>query len=277
MLLFSGLALLVALGMGAFAQWKVPAWQERDFGTRDFKWNLVIASATGLSLVVSFLAFFLSENIWVSLCIGALGFLTVIASVTDYALMKIPSETTTLVQYVPLPFVILLWPSFDFYDKTAIIMWAVLTFIFAGLSFLRMFGWADVKIMFAFGVTLSWWVGPTYLIYALLGAAAFALILMPIAPKIGYGSYGIKKHLGDSTKWDSDEQKLVAVDKKPIDAEELDGLDRKAVRDKVTKVKGKKKTFVPFGPPLLISFLVMSLIAAGTMEINTFTFFDLPK
>lgn len=277
MLLFSGLALVVALGMGAFAKWKVPAWQERDFGTRNINWNLLIAISSGLSLAVSHLAFFLSENIWISLCIGMLGFLTVLSSVTDFALMKIPSELTTLVQYTPIPFVALLWPSFDFYDTTAIVMWAVLTFIFAVLSFMRMFGWADVKIMFAFGVTLSWWVGPSYLIYAFMGAAIFALALMPIAGKIGMREYGLKKHISDSTKWDADEKKLVAVDKKPIDAEDLEGLDRKAVREKVKKVKGKKKTFIPFGPALLISFLVMSLIAAGTMEVNTFTFFDLPK
>jgi len=277
LLLFSGLALVVALGMGAFAKWKVPAWQERDFGTRNINWNLLIAISSGLSLAVSHLAFFLSENIWISLCIGMLGFLTVLSSVTDFALMKIPSELTTLVQYTPIPFVALLWPSFDFYDTTAIVMWAVLTFIFAVLSFMRMFGWADVKIMFAFGVTLSWWVGPSYLIYAFMGAAIFALALMPIAGKIGMREYGLKKHISDSTKWDADEKKLVAVDKKPIDAEDLEGLDRKAVREKVKKVKGKKKTFIPFGPALLISFLVMSLIAAGTMEVNTFTFFDLPK
>jgi prepilin signal peptidase PulO-like enzyme (type II secretory pathway) len=259
--------------MGAFAKWKVPAWQERDFGTRDFKWNLLIGISTALSLAFSHLAFFLSENSWISLCIGMLGFLVVLASVTDFALMKIPSELTTLVQYAPLPFVALLWPSFDFLDKTSMVMWAVLVFIFAVLSFMRFFGWADVKILFAFGTTLSWWVGPEYMMYALLGSSAFALLALPITNKLGYK---VKKHLGDSTKWDSEEKKFVAVDRAPIAEEELEGLDRKAVREVVKKKKGKKKTFLPFGPALLISFLVMALIAAGTMEVTTYTFFNMP-
>lgn len=278
MLLFSGLSLVIALGLGAFSKWKVPAWQERDFGTRNFNWNLLIAISTALSLAVSHLAFFLSGNIWVSLCIGMLGFLTVLSSVTDFALMKIPSELTTLVQYAPIPFIALLWPSFDYIDKMSIYMWAGFTFIFAVMSFLRLFGWADVKILFAFGVTLSWWVGPEKMMYAFVGSAALALLLIPITKKFGAGKeYGLKKHIGDSTKWNEEEKKLVAVDKKPIDVEELEGLDRKAVRAKVRKAKGKKRIFIPFGPALLLSFLVMSLIAAGTMEIYTYTFFDLPK
>lgn len=273
MLTFTALSVFIAVGMGVFSKWKVSAWQKRDFGDRDFKWNLLIGISAGSSVLFSQLAFALSADPWVSLCIGMVGFLVVLSSVTDFALMKIPSELTTLVQYTPIPFIAMLWPSFDFYDKMSMVMWAGIVLVFAVLSFMRMFGWADVKIMFAFGVTLSWWMGPSFMIYGLLGAAILALAALPFAAKFGYK---IKKHLGDGTKWDAEAKKMVAVDRKPVAEEELEGLGRKDSRAVIAKAKGKKKTFLPFGPALLVSFLVTALIAAGTMEINTFTFFDLP-
>lgn len=262
MFLLTIVSAVIATGMALFSKWKVAAWKKRDFGTRDFKWNLLIGISAVLSFAFAHLGYFLSSNLWVSSAIGMLAFLVVLSSVTDLALMKIPSELTTLAQYTPIPFIIALWPSFDYYDHLSMIMWAVIVFVFFVLSLMRLFGFADVKLLFAFGTLLSWWAGPEYMMYALLGASALALLAMPVTSRFGYG---LKKTLKDTTTWNAEEKKLEAVSR--IAPEELDGLNRKQSRKK----RGKKKTFLPFGPALLVSYLVMALIAASTVYVETYT------
>lgn len=262
MLLFSIISAVIAGVLAIFAKMKVPAWQARDFGDRNFKWNLLIAISTVMSIALGNLAFFLSHNVWTSASISILSFVVVLASVVDFALLKIPHEMTTVLIVASLPFIPLLWPSFDFYDQMTMMVWSGIIVMFFILCYLRMFGWADVKLLFAFGTLLSWWVEPVYMMYAFLGSSLLALAALPLTKRLGYG---VKKTLKEHTKWDADEKKLVAVNSIPED--ELDGLNRKQVRKK----RGKKKTFLPFGPALLVSYLVMALIASATISANTYT------
>lgn len=257
----------IALGLAGFAKWKVPTWKKRAFGTRDFKWNLIITISTVLSFVASTLGFYFSGNPWIGAVIGLLAFLVTLSSVIDIALFKLPSEMTTIVQWLPVPLIILFWPSFDYMDKLSMGLWGIIVFIFAVLSFLRFFGWGDVKLMFAFGTLLSWWVGPTNMLYAFFGAAVLTLLAMPITKMLKV-DFSIKKTLNEQTVWNSDLSKNESIEVLPSDIP-VELSETESTPEK----KAKKKTFLPFGPGLLVSFLIMALWASATVSVETYTWF----
>ncbi|MBC9707535.1 MAG: prepilin peptidase [Enterococcus sp.] len=265
MLIFSIAAFAIAFGFAGLSFWKIPAWRERGYGDRNFKWKLVIGSAVVSSLATSYLAYWLSNgSVYSSLAVGVLGYLLVLSSTTDFALMKIPSEPTTLAQFIGVPVIIWLWPSFSFDDKLSLAVWFGIVLIFAVLSFLRFFGWADVKLMFAFGTLLAWWVGPLNMMLAFLGSAIIALLMMPALKLLGLT---VKKTTSESTVWNAEKKIMEAVKREEetsvdvVEPNPIEVTDGTPVE--VTVKKKRKRTYVPFGPSLLLAFVATGLIASA--------------
>lgn len=272
MLTFIIASLVIALGFAALSFRKVPAWQARGYGDRTFKWNLLIGSSVVSSLATAYLAYWLSEgSLYSSLTVGVLGYLLVLSSTTDFALMKIPSEPTTLAQWIAVPAIIWLWPSLDYDDKLSLLVWFVVLTIFAALSFMRMFGWADVKLMFAFGTLLAWWVGPLNMMLAFLASAIIALLMMPVLKMLGLT---VKKTTSETTVWNPDTKKLEATDRDGLNVEEethIEVTETSAALDEADDApvkKKRKRTYVPFGPALLLAFVAMGLVSSA-MGVNT--------
>lgn len=274
MLIFTIAALAIAFGFAALSFWKIPAWQGRGFGDRNFNWKLVIGLSVLSSLGTSYLAYWLSGgSLYSSLTVGVLGYLLVLSSTTDLALMKIPSEPTTLAQWIAVPAIVWLWPSLDYDDKLSMVVWFGILTIFAVLSLMRRFGWADVKLMFAFGTLLAWWVGPLSMMLAFLGSAIIALLMIPVLKMLGLT---IKKTTSETTVWNTETQKLEATDRDTeVDVEEETHVDMTistpTLEPAVTTAKKKKKhTYVPFGPALLLAFVAMGIVSSAMGVDNHF-------
>lgn len=272
MLIFTIVSLAIALVFAGLSFWKIPAWQERGYGDRNFKWKLLIGSSVLSSLATAHLAYWLSDgSLYSSLTVGVLGYLLVLSSSTDFALMKIPSEPTTLAQWIAVPAIVWLWPSLTFDDKLSLFVWFGIVFIFAVLSFLRMFGWADVKLMFAFGTLLAWWVGPLNMMMGFLASAIVALLMMPILKHFGLT---VKKTTDETTVWNAETKKLETADRETgVRSEEETHVEEAAnstlivesenATEKPAKKK-RKRTYVPFGPALLLAFVAVGLFSSAT-------------
>lgn len=271
MLIFIIASLAVAAGFATLSYLKIPAWKARGYGDRDFKWNLIILASAISSLASAYLAYFLSDgSLYTSLATGVLGYLLVLSSVTDFALMKIPSEPTTLAQWVAVPAIIWLWPSLNYEDKTSLVVWFGIVFVFAVLSYMRRFGWGDVKLMFAFGTLLAWWVGPLNMMIGFLGSSFLALLMIPVLKRMGLT---VKKGTSEATVWNPETKQMESTDRESevtVDTEGSVPPESEGSEDSPAPKKTRKRTFVPFGPALLISFMGIALFASATVAPNHF-------
>ena len=249
---------VLALGLGVFSWLKVPSWKERDFGQRDFKWKTIIVASSLFSILSSVGVYFLSHSLWASLTVGVVGYITVLASVTDFGILKIPSDITGIGILILIPFVAVFWPSLD---ATSMICWLVLVVMFAVMSLLRFMGWADVELLAIFGLAFSGWVGIEKMAYGLIAAVIIQLILIPLAGPL---KLGVKKKIGAKTEWNSETKKIETVLEEHNEDDFIGDLPKRSTQKKATKDKSKKERIhMPFGPALLIAYLAVAVYSAS--------------
>lgn len=247
---------VLALGLGVFSWLKVPAWKQRDFGQRNFKWKTIIiasslfsiASSVGVCLIE--LSLWHSYSLWACLTVGLVGYITVLASVTDFALLKIPSDITGAGILVLLPFVAIFWPSLD---HLYMLVWLIFVIFFAVMSLLRFMGWADVELLAIFGLAFSGWVDILTMTYGLIVAVIIQLILTPLAGPL---KLGVKKKLGERTEWNSETKKMETVIEEAVEEDFIGEHPKRSTQKRnLQNSKKKERTHLPFGPALLIAYM----------------------
>jgi hypothetical protein len=248
---------VLALGLGVFSWLKVPAWKEKSFGQRDFKWKTIIISSSVFSFLCSLGLYSITYNLWVSLSVGLVGYITVLASVTDFGILKIPSEITSLGMLLFIPFVAIFWPSLDTFS---LICWFVLVFLFAVMSLFQLIGWADIELLTIFGFTFSWWVGIENMAYGLIVAVIIQIILIPLAGPL---KLGIKKKIGERTEWNKETKRVEIIVEEPDENDFIGEQLKRSVQKKNHRHSKKKaRIHLPFGPALLIAYMGVAIYAA---------------
>jgi Flp pilus assembly protein protease CpaA len=249
---------VLAIGLGVFSWWRVPTWSAREFGQRNFKWKIIVLSSFAFSLLSSLgLYFFVTHNLWVSLSVGLVGYVTILASVTDFGILKIPHEITTLGSCIPIPFVAIFWPSLD---QLSMIIWFVLVFVFAILSLFGFMGWADVKLLVIFGFAFSWWVGIQYMTYGLIVAVLIQIVLIPLAGPL---KLGVKKKIGAKTAWNEETKRMEPIIEEPNEDDFIgDSPKRSTQKRELQDSKKKERTHLPFGPALMIAYMGIAIYAS---------------
>lgn len=248
---------VLAIGLGIFSWLKVPAWKERDFGQRNFKWKTIIISSSIFSLLCSVGLYLVTYNLWVSLSVGLVGYITVLASVTDFAILKIPSDITGVGVCLPIPFVAIFWPSLDTFSM---ICWLILVVVFAIMSVMRFMGWADVELLALFGLAFSGWVGIENMAYGLIAAVLIQMILIPLAGPL---KLGVKKKIGVQTEWNEETKRVETVIEESSEDDFIGVYPKRSTQKKHLKEsKKKERTHLPFGPALLIAYMGVAIYAA---------------
>jgi Flp pilus assembly protein protease CpaA len=245
---------VLALGLGVFSWLRVPSWKSREFGQRNFQWKTIIISSSIFSILCSLGLYHVTHSLWVSLSVGLVGYITILASATDLAILKIPHEITTLGSCIPIPFVALFWPSLDWLSMA---IWFGLVLIFAVLSLFGFMGWADVKLLVIFGLAFSWWVGIEYMANALIVAVIIQLILIPLAGPL---KLGVKKKIGAKTAWNEETKRMESVIEEPSEDDFIgESLSRSARKRNLQDNKKKERIHLPFGPALLAAYMVTAI------------------
>lgn len=248
---------VLALGLGVFSWLKVPAWKERDFGQRDFKWKTTIIASSLFSILSSVGIYLVTYNLWASLSVGLVGYITVLASVTDFGILKIPSDLTGVGICVLIPFVAIFWPSLDAFSM---ICWLILVVIFAIMSLMRFMGWADVELLAIFGLAFSGWVGIENMAYGLIAAVLIQMILIPLAGPL---KLGIKKKIGAKTEWNKETKKMETVIEESSEDDFIGIHPKRATRKKHLRESNRKERIhLPFGPALLIAYMGVAIYSA---------------
>lgn len=248
---------VLALGLGVFSWLKVPAWKERDFGQRNFKWKTIIIASSLFSILSSVGVYLITYSLWASLSVGLVGYITVLASITDFGILKIPSDITGLGICLLVPFVAVFWPSLDTFS---LICWLVLVVIFAIMSLLHFMGWADVELLAIFGLAFAGWVGLENMAYGLIVAVVIQVILIPLAGPL---KLGVKKKIGAKTEWNSETKQMDTVILESSEDDYIGELPKRSTQKRNIRDSNKKeRTHLPFGPALLVAYMGVAVYSA---------------
>lgn len=192
-LLISG-ALLALLSR--FAARHAPLWDARGIhpGT---SWRRVgtLQAAAGITATL------LIAPTWgagPAVAASAFAWLAVLAVATDLATRKIPWEVSHPVAGIGITCAALSWTVEGALAFAASLLGLVALPYLARALTHNGLGLSDVRLLWAATATLSWWIGQTWLLYALLGACALQLLVRLVAPHLGWGDMtpvpGPQKH-----------------------------------------------------------------------------------
>lgn len=280
--IFLSLGLLVSVGLTAFGFYRLPHWKEREFGQYNFNWNLIFAGSSIFSFIIGGLIYHLSGSPWPALAVIPLAYMTVLGSITDMKIVKIPSDISILSYWLPVP---LLFIFADSYGWMSFGIWMAIVLLFAFFAFAGAFGFADLRIMIMAGTSISWWVGAENILLAFGASAFIQLLLYPLANIFNWGVVKERKSMSYLAKEREEAERLSALEESSangISLEKVDSIaDEKTAEPEVTpeeKPKGKvnnflngksskAKRFVPFGPALCIAFCVVSLYYAKAFAV----------
>lgn len=259
------ICLIVLIGVLVFASYKfIPGWNKRDFSVKGANWKKVLTSASALAVITSSVAYAGTLNGPVALSIALVAYLTVLATYTDLKVYKIPSDISIISYWLPVPFVLLSFKSFDWFGPIA---WAILVLLFIGLAwYTKGMGFADIRLLILFGTAFSWWMDPMLMIYTLLIATVLQMIVHVVAP---YLKLGVKKQKGANNVW-NEETKTIEGGKptkrrKPQIHVRLLAYVLPA-RWTAFLNRNRPRFHVPFGPALIISYLGSALYYALTSD-----------
>lgn len=180
----AGLVLVVLL---AYQYRQVPQWAARDIRPI-VGWKIVAAGqvVAGLSATLAV------TPVWGSaagVAAAALGWLSVLAVATDLATRKVPWDAS----YPPLAVGLVCFAASYTFEGLLALGAALLGVV--GVPFLaraltrKGLGMSDIRILAAAAATTSWWLGQTWLLYALIVACVGQLLIrFAIAPVLGWGT-----------------------------------------------------------------------------------------
>lgn len=179
---------------------------------------------------------------------AAFAWLSVLAITTDLATRKVPWDVS-----YPVAAVGIVAFALDYTFEGALAAGAALLGV-VGVPLLaraltrKGLGASDVRILFAATATTSWWVGQTWLLYALMMAALGQSVVRLFAPRLGWGARVPVPHRRTHTTG------AVDLTSQPDDGPDAEGSPASApVRTRLE---------LPFAPALLIS--IWALIAYAT-------------
>lgn len=226
---------------------KTGEWEQRGFVNLLLPWNKTFLFAAVLNLVVTLATVLIGGTWWQGVILGILGWMLVFTSVTDFAVYKIPRETSNLASLLPIALAVpLTWGQSLAYISTGV--WLGLLFVLALMSaFMKGgIGWADMRLFFLMGTALSWWVGIDWMVYAFAASAVVQLLIFLVSKVTGWGRI---KPVGSLESLSKEESRVFKE------------AQRKAKTEGTEVPKGRK--VLPFGPSILVAFLVMGMIAAA--------------
>jgi prepilin signal peptidase PulO-like enzyme (type II secretory pathway) len=286
--IFLALGLLLSVGLSAFGAYRLPEWKAREFGTYEFKWKTIFISSSLISFTVGILVYYLSLSPWPAIAIIPLAYMTVLGSVTDMKVVKIPSDISILSYWIPVPLLIIFADS---YGWLSFAIWMAIVLLFTVFAFAGAFGFADLRIMILAGTSISWWVGAENILMAFGASALVQLLLHPLAHVFNWGIVKERKSISYLVKEKEEAEKLALLEDQASDAtlslekpepalssiaEETNEIDKEPKIQEETKGKvnnflngksAKAKRFVPFGPALCIAFCLVGLYYAKTFAL----------
>lgn len=245
------LALGSALVMAGYSAVKIDSWKERGFDSRPIRWNLIIGIAALAGVGMGMLSYLGSENPYVSATIVIGGYLMVFSSVIDIMLLKIPTEPTRVASLLGALLFLCCIPSLVMENYLSLAAWGIIILIFGVCSLTGALGDADMKIFIAFFFLFAWWMPPMDIVAAIFLMMVMGLVTRGLASIL---NIGVKKNLSDQSRWNPETGKL-----EPYNANKIDTLKTRKER---RLAKGKKRTFFPFGPSILVSFVGVAIYSS---------------
>lgn len=283
--IFLSLGLFISLGLSAFGLYRLPLWKEREFGSVKFKWKTIFASSSVISFVVGSLIYYLTLSPWASVAIIPLAYMTVLGSITDMKIVKIPSDISIISYWIPVPLLVIFADS---YGWLSFGIWMSIVLLFTFFAYAGAFGFADLRIMILAGTSISWWVGAENILLAFGASALVQLLLHPLANIFNWGVVKERKSISYLAKEKEKEKEAEAKTDSVSDLNEKTEVSEDSIVENternpsagipdenisVPKPKGKvnnflngksdkPKRFVPFGPALMIAFCLVGLYYA---------------
>lgn len=282
--IFLVLGLVVSIGLSLFGLYRLPLWKQRDFGSVEFKWKTIFASSTVFSFLVGAIVYGMTLNPWPSVAVIPLAYMTILGSITDMKVVKIPSDISIIAYWIPVP---LLFIFADSYGWLSFGIWMAIVLLFTFFAYAGAFGFADLRIMILAGTSISWWIGAENILLAFGASALVQLMIYPLAHFFNWGvvkerksiSYLVKEKENEEKKNTAEEDTPSAEVKPeegvaPVEYSENDEIEEpESLAPEVPQPKGKAgkflfgksdkaKRFVPFGPALMVAFCVVALYYA---------------
>lgn len=165
---------------------QIPAWTERGIHPV-LGWKVIVPAQVITGLLS---AFFLAPVWGIAAAVAAAGFawLSTLAVATDLATRKIPWD----VAYPPAAIGAACF-ALDYTIEGALSFGAAALGVVGMPMLLRTLtnkglGMSDVRFLIAATATTSWWVGQTWLLYALMAAGVSQTVVRVLAPRHGWGS-----------------------------------------------------------------------------------------
>lgn len=162
------------------------AWADREI-TPALPWTAVtILAATTANATAALLTS--STGPGPAVATAAATFLAVVAICTDLSCRKVPRELPHVAALAGLAMFALhaSWAAAISLAVTTVALvvlpWITRALTRAGLGF------SDIRILWAFTTTLSWWTGPNIMIWSLLGACLFQLLIRAVAIPLHLGT-----------------------------------------------------------------------------------------
>lgn len=280
--IFIALGLFLSIGLSAFGAYRLPKWKEREFGGYDFKWKTIFASSTLISFITGALIYSLTQSPWPAIAIIPLAYMTVLGSITDMKVVKIPSDISILAYWIPVPLLVIFADS---YGWLSFAIWMAIVLLFTFFAFAGAFGFADLRIMILAGTSISWWVGAENILLAFGASALIQLLLHPLAHVFNWGIVKERKSISYLVK-EKEEAERIASKENNVHVEADQQQEEAVVPDTETmpsdsnteKPKGKvdnflngksakSRRFVPFGPALCIAFCFVGLYYARAFAV----------
>ena len=284
--IFLILGLFLSIGLSAFGAYRLPQWKEREFGGYDFKWKTIFASSTLISFTIGALIYSLTASPWPAIAIIPLAYMTVLGSITDMKVIKIPSDISILAYWIPVPLLVIFADS---YGWLSFAIWMAIVLLFTFFAFAGAFGFADLRIMILAGTSISWWVGAENILLAFGASALIQLLLHPLAHVFNWGIVKERKSISYLVKEKEEAERLASKENTiQVETEEVDlQQEEEAVVPDVDKVdadgntvkpknkvdnflngkSAKSRRFVPFGPALCIAFCFVGLYYANAFAV----------
>lgn len=273
-MLLTTLVLLALPAMLAFRSFRdVPAWKQREYGNRNFRWTTIIVASAVFSAGTGLFVNTILNNVIIGMATSIVAYLLIIVSATDFGLMLIPRELSDTAQLASLPIFAAALITGQV-QWTGVLMGLGMTAGFFLLARYGKFGGGDLDLFAVFVLTLSWWVNYGAFLIAFGLASVLQLLLLPILKMLNL----VHKGPDANYAWDKQSKSYVPTVEAeltvPDDADSIPTAPEEAASaetDDKPLPRKKNRTHVPFGPALIFGYLVVAIAqASGVVE----KFFD---
>ena len=121
------------------------------------------------------------------IAVAAMTWLACLAVLTDIATYKIPWDAIPPVAVIGLVAGLSAYTTEGLLSFLTAVVIIVLAPLVASLLARRALGMSDIRLLWAATATMSWWAGPIWLIYGLIGSCVIQSLARVAAPAMGWG------------------------------------------------------------------------------------------